>query len=385
MLVNFWRVIDSDGGTEKVFFNMANEFVNRGYEVVAVGMDDKLGHLFFHVDNRVRFINAGVGVNRKGLIHILKRTFVFNKQARHTLDEKIRNVKKAKRLKPIIDKEMPDVIISYNTSATNSIINLINSKIKVITMLHFDFDSIVNGIDHEEIEALFKSRFVQALTKFDVKKIEAYMKSINQHTDVVYIPNIVNPVIMSSDAGRRNVIINIGRVNQNQKRQHLLIEAFNKIKDHCNGWTVEIWGEKFKDGYFKHCKSLIKEYQLEDRVFLCGTTNNVLEKLRYSKIFAFPSAFEGFPLAMTEAMAAGLPVVAYKSCAANNEIIKDCETGYSCEEGIDDFADKLLLLIKNESLREKMGNQAAEDMKQYEPKKIWDIWEDLINKVANEK
>lgn len=382
MLVNYWRVIDSLGGAEKVFFNMANELVNRGYEVVAVGMEDKVGKPFFHVDDRVKFINAGSGLDKKGLIHILKIALTFSKRLRHAIDKKCLNSKRAERLKTVIDEEKPNIIISYNTPATNSIINYIDDKIKVITMLHHDFDSVINGSDHEEIQALFKSRFVQALTQLDVKKVETYAKSINKDINVVYIPNIVNQVDMNPN--RRNVIINVGRLTKEQKQQHLLIEAFNKIKDRCSGWTVEVWGENFNDDYFEECKSLIKKYQLENKVFLCGTTNNVLEKLSYSKIFAFPSAFEGFPLAMTEAMAAGLPVVAYKSCVANNEIIRNGETGYSCKDGIDDFADKLLLLINNESLREKMGNQAKADMKQYAPKEIWDIWENLINTVANE-
>lgn len=90
------------------------------------------------------------------------------------------------------------------------------------------------------------------------------------------------------------------------------------------------------------------------------------------------------PLALTEAMAVGLPAIGYKSCPAVNELIIDGYNGFLCEDGIDDFAEKLKILMQDAELRKKMGQNARESMKQFAPKKIWDEWEDLINKVVEE-
>lgn len=84
-------------------------------------------------------------------------------------------------------------------------------------------------------------------------------------------------------------------------------------------------------------------------------------------------------------MAAGLPAIGYKSCPAVNELIIDGYNGFLCEDGIDDFAEKLKILMKDAELRKKMGQNARESMKQFAPKKIWDEWEDLINKVVEER
>lgn len=46
LLLNLWRVIESKGGTEKVFFDMGNNLSARGYEVIAVAMDNKDGNPF---------------------------------------------------------------------------------------------------------------------------------------------------------------------------------------------------------------------------------------------------------------------------------------------------------------------------------------------------
>ena len=57
MLVNFLKVVNSAGGAERVFCNMSNEFVRRGYEVYAVCCDWEDGTPFYELDGRVNFIN----------------------------------------------------------------------------------------------------------------------------------------------------------------------------------------------------------------------------------------------------------------------------------------------------------------------------------------
>ena len=78
-------------------------------------------------------------------------------------------------------------------------------------------------------------------------------------------------------------------------------------------------------------------------------------KLKVADIFAFPSNSEAFGLALTEAMAAGLPAIGYKSCPAVNEIIIDGYNGFLCDDGVDDFAEKMKVLMQNEELRKQMG------------------------------
>ena len=84
-------------------------------------------------------------------------------------------------------------------------------------------------------------------------------------------------------------------------------------------------------------------------------------------------------------MSAGLPVIGYKNCPAVNELIKDGENGYLCEDGVNEFAQALDKLMSDEKLRKKMGKAAKEDMKQYDSEKIWDMWEKLIEQVAQGK
>ena len=133
------------------------------------------------------------------------------------------------------------------------------------------------------------------------------------------------------------------------------------------------------------CRKLLIDTKTNKQILFCGTCDNVLKKLETAKIFAFPSAYEGFSLALTEAMSVELPAIGYKNCPAVNELIKDGENGFLCEEGVDAFAQALEKLMSDEKLRKKMGKAAKEDMKQYAPDRVWDTWEKLMEKILNEK
>ena len=117
-------------------------------------------------------------------------------------------------------------------------------------------------------------------------------------------------------------------------------------------------------------------------MFFRGTTSNVFSVLSEGDIFAFPSAFEGFGLALAEAMSVGLPVIGYRSCSAVNELILDGENGFLCADGISDLADKLDMLMSDKNLRIRFGKNGKISMQQYEPKLIWDKWESLLKDVS---
>ncbi|MBF8268294.1 MAG: glycosyl transferase group 1 [Gammaproteobacteria bacterium] len=69
----------------------------------------------------------------------------------------------------------------------------------------------------------------------------------------------------------------------------------------------------------------------------------------------FPTVREGFGLAVAEAMACGLPVIA-TNCSAMPELIDDNKGGFLCEIGnVDMFAEKINLLARSHSLRREMG------------------------------
>ena len=145
---------------------------------------------------------------------------------------------------------------------------------------------------------------------------------------------------------------------------------------------MELWGAVDGKAYYKELQMLIRKHSLGNQVFLKGTTDNVPVVLKDGDIFAITSAYEGFGLSLGEAMSMGLPAVGYRSCSSVNELIQDGENGYLCEEGSEDFAEKLSKLMKNQDLRIAMGKQARVSMESYAPEKIWGLWEILLEKYG---
>lgn len=381
LLLNLWRVIESKGGTEKVFFDMGNNLSARGYEVIAVAMDNKDGNPFFEISKKVNFINISVDMKKyDGIKYKIQRALYINREKRHMFDERNRDLLRGKRLKLVVEKEEPDIIIAFNVEATRILINYLGVTCPIITMFHFDPDTILKGITPNTKNALEKCCCVQVLLPNDIERVKKYLTCKR----IEYIPNVVpQHICPPSEDSRENVIITVARIDSQQKRQHLLIEAFNIVKNYYPTWKVKIYGETDYDKkYYSYCLNLIKKYNLEDKVIFCGTSNDICKNLKRSKIFAFPSSFEGFSLAMTEAMGVGLPVVGYKSCTSISEIVKDGYNGFLCDDGIEDFAAKLKCLMFDDKLRKQMGENARESMKAFAPEKIWNAWDTLIQEAV---
>ena len=71
---------------------------------------------------------------------------------------------------------------------------------------------------------------------------------------------------------------------------------------------------------------LARELGLEQRVFLLGRVPDVAAWLRRASVFVHPARWEGFGLAVLEAMLAGLPVIA-ANVSSLPELVLDGETG----------------------------------------------------------
>ncbi len=109
-------------------------------------------------------------------------------------------------------------------------------------------------------------------------------------------------------------------------------------------------------------RALARGRGLEGSVRFAGYVPEA-EKTDYfdlADVFVFPSALEGFGLAVAEAMASGVPVVA-SDRGSIPELLADGEGGFLCDPGRPDlFVDRLQRLLGDAPLRAKMGAANAE-------------------------
>lgn len=249
LMVNLWKMINSAGGAEKVFCEMANMLSERGHSVTAIAFDKNKGKPFYAVNENVKFINSGQGCKLgKNWWQKIRASF-YSKNEKELYSEEIYDDIRSKRLAPFVNEKDFDVIISYNPSATRILIHKLKVKIPIITMFHVYPETILKDMSFLTKIALEKCSVIQVL-------LPSYVNITRKYIDnkIVVIPNIV-PQYSNSDCHKEKCIVNVARIDGQTKRQILLIEAFNKIKTKYPDWKLEFWGDiDYDKKYYKNVR-----------------------------------------------------------------------------------------------------------------------------------
>ena len=383
MLADFHKFIGYSGGIENVFAKMASALSERGYDVIAVFADEKTeGEPFFAVPKSVKLLNlyhlpGEKAVKPSGLAKVLREVIrPFSRAAAR--NQNYRLLCQAKeQLSRLLEKEKPDVIVSFREPTGRLLLDGVGTKIPVISMLHSSPNEIFYGMPEAEKCALAKSARIQVLMPSFVESAKKYI----EYNRFAVIPNAVNLPKVTADVGadkETHIITCVGRLTGRTKRQHLLIEAFSKLAEDFPNWQVELWGDMYDKPYVAALKAQVKKEHLEDRVHFCGTTKDLIPVWEKTDIFAFPSHHEGFGIALVEAMGAGIPAIGYKSCDAVNELIQNGKTGILCDDGVNPFADGLEKLMKSTEMRKVYGYKARQTARSYEANAVWRKWDELL-------
>lgn len=152
------------------------------------------------------------------------------------------------------------------------------------------------------------SAALQKIKQFDLSSVEDEMSKI-------YGGGVRNLVLQGVYKGQRirkelgiplnaKVILSVGEVNKN-KNHKVGIEALAKLRDKNTYYVICGRGPLMK----AH-KELAQSLGVGDRVIFTGYRTDVADFYKMADVFLFPSFREGLPVAVMEAMASGLPVVA---------------------------------------------------------------------------
>ncbi|MBW4361662.1 glycosyltransferase family 4 protein [Flavobacterium taihuense] len=172
-------------------------------------------------------------------------------------------------------------------------------------------------------------------------------------------------------------VIAVARNSYEKGLDRLLIIWQQVIVKHPD-WVLEIYGDSVA-----HLRSVVLELGMEFNVTLNEPVKNISEKYLFSALFVMTSRSEGFPMVLLEAMASGLPCIAYDCPTGPRAIINEEENGFLIEDGnVDSFVQKLKLLIEDENLRMQMGKKAKESVKNYDFESIMQQWKSLFESLV---
>lgn len=152
----------------------------------------------------------------------------------------------------------------------------------------------------------------------------------------------------------QNRIVNIGSFVA-KKGQELAIRTVSELKK--RGIIVQL--DLLGDGEMRlHLETLTKELNLENEVIFHGNVDYPEIFLSEAMLYIHTASYEPFGLVLVEAMAAGLPVVSTDG-KGNRELIVEGENGFMIwNRNPEHLADKIELLLTNDSLRNQMANNA---------------------------
>jgi glycosyltransferase involved in cell wall biosynthesis len=155
------------------------------------------------------------------------------------------------------------------------------------------------------------------------------------------------------------VVASVGGI-QRRKGQLDLVEAAALLVPEFPDLVLALAGEAGDEEYLKAVDARIAELGLQPHVRRIGFEPNVLNLFSISAALAHPSHSEGFGLAILEAMAAGLPVVATR-CGGPEEIVEDGVSGFLVPvQSPRDLAEALRRLLAEPGAAQAMGRAAAE-------------------------
>ena len=158
----------------------------------------------------------------------------------------------------------------------------------------------------------------------------------------------------------------------------ILLDAFAAIAHEAPEWRLVILGEgPERDRLAAQARRL----GIAERVSMRGWLAEPGAALAQASVYVLSSHYEGFPNALLEAMACGLPAVA-TACRGPAEIIQDEVDGLLVEAGsAPQLAAAMLRLMKDETLRLKLGRNAERVAFRYKLESIVHRW-DLVLGVA---
>jgi glycosyltransferase involved in cell wall biosynthesis len=348
----FVHDIHLGGGGERVTVNLANAFVERGYQVSIISMytpGDIVSLFTLNKEVEISYLNVSGKINLvdKVAAIIAMNRFLAGKKYDYVLG--IGNY--------------PSLVLSLVFT---------HQGMKIIGCMHLSINAI--PVFWKLMARLFFRRLdvLVSLTQFDVK----YLEGLN--STVCVIPNSTSFHTTQYSLLNDKVVLALGRF-VDEKNFETMIHLFGLFCEKRKDWILKIRGA----GPLKaQLENLVKKKGLTANILILPPTTDVETEYLSSSVVLLTSKYEGLPMVLIEAQTFGVPVISFDCETGPADIIQDGVSGYLIDPlRKEDLVTKLIELTSDDELRKKMGRNAKLNSARFSKDTIVNQWIDLFQSL----
>lgn len=364
------------GGVERVLTLKANYFAEHfGYDITIILTEGKDKPFFYPLSDKIIVINLNIGFEELWTCSFVKKIFVY--------------LKKQRRYKKLLSEQLmqlhPDITVSLLRREIN-FLNSIHDGSKKVGELHINranyrnFNTEQAGVIKRLFAKIWSGNLLGHLKQLDklVVLTEKDQEAWDELVNVAVIPDPLplRPSSISPQTSKR--VVAVARYSH-EKGIDLLLQAWALVEKRTEDWRLDVYGDGDRISYERQAQALgldKSRYQLHER------TNDVEKVYTESSLFVLSSRFEGFGMVIVEAMACGLPIVAFDCPWGPRSIISDGKDGLLVENGnVQEMADALVRLMADDLLRHLMGEAGMKNVQRFSIEKIAERWKVLFESL----
>jgi GalNAc-alpha-(1->4)-GalNAc-alpha-(1->3)-diNAcBac-PP-undecaprenol alpha-1,4-N-acetyl-D-galactosaminyltransferase len=350
------------GGAQRVLSLLANWWVQQGRDVTLLCLNDQ-GKPAFSLDPCVRLVTLGIQSDSG------------------TSADLFRKIRKLAAFRSVLRKSESDVIISF-IDRSNVATLFAAAGLRVPVVVSERTAPVQEGMGF--VVPLLR-RLVYPTADAIVCQTNSVFCWLRQRfrVPIHVIPNpvVLPPASLNSNlehksTGTKQTVIAVGRL-VHEKGFDLLLEAFSRVAGTFPHWQLSIVGSgPLKDELEARSRAL----NLADRVMFAGNCPDPFPLLGAADLFVLSSRVEGFPNALTEAMACALPVISFDCPFGPAEIVRHEVDGLLVPpQDVSALAAALARLMASPQERKRLAARAPDVLVRFSKEKILAMWEEVFD------
>lgn len=385
-LLYFTIQINMVGGLARIVIDKINWLVDKGYDITLCNIEALDVKPAYPIDPRVKLIRGDIQTKPGGILTRAKGVMGA-----------------VNRTKEVIQQVKPDIIINAHCPLVTWILLFVCRDIPKLVEIHQSRQGL------EVFDRQFMSPMARWIhrhsTKWIYSKYDRFVVLTHgdqeswQCKNCMVIPNFSNfdsgavrngAVLLRNAALRKNSKLNTqnSRLKTHQiimlarlmpqKRIDLMIEVWAKLAKEFPEWSVKVLGE----GMLRpQLEEKIRTLGLQKSFLLPGEVKDVTDELEASDILCLTSEYEGFGIVLIEAMAKGIPVIAFEYVGVH-DIINDNVDGFIVPFGdVDAYAQKLRQLMTEKDIYERLSTAALSSVHKFDKELVMQKWDKLFQKI----